>query len=50
MPQIPQTTDYLILGLVVVFAILGLFVASLVIRYRNLEKDVQLIEKLSEEP
>ncbi len=49
MPDIPQTTDYLILGLAVVFAILGLFVASLVIRYRSLEKDVQVIEKLTEE-
>lgn len=49
MPDIPQTTDYLILGLVMVFAILGLFIASLVIRYRSLEKDVQLVEKLTEE-
>lgn len=47
--SIPYTTDYLIIGLVVVFAILGLFIASMVIRYRNLNKDIQLVEKLRDE-
>jgi hypothetical protein len=42
----PETTPYLILGLVVVTVIMAGFVASIVIRYRNLEKDAEMIEQL----
>ncbi len=46
MENIPATGDYLILGLIVVFAILLLLMGSMVIRYRNLRQDEQLIEQL----
>ncbi len=46
MENIPATGDYLILGLIVVFAILLLLIGSMVIRYRNLQQDEQLIEQL----
>lgn len=46
MENIPATGDYLILGLVVVFVILLLLIGSMVIRYRNLQQDEQLIEQL----
>lgn len=46
MENIPATGDYLVLGLVVVFGILLLFIASMVIRYRNLRQDEHLIEQL----
>jgi hypothetical protein len=49
MPEtIPATGDYLILGLAVIFTILGLFIASMVIRYRNLNQDARLIEQLED--
>lgn len=42
----PDTVAYLALGLVVVFGLVGGFVASLIARYRSLQKDMQLIEQL----
>jgi CcmD family protein len=45
----PETTAYLILGLVVTFVILGGYVASLVTRRRGLQKDLRLIEQLRQE-
>lgn len=46
MENIPATGDYLILGLAVVFGILLLLIASMVVRYRNLRQDEQLVEQL----
>jgi hypothetical protein len=45
----PDTGAYLILGLASVAVILGAFVASLFVRQRNLTRDMELIQKLSEE-
>jgi ABC-type polysaccharide/polyol phosphate export permease len=46
----PDTLSYLYLGLVVLVVIMGCFLASLVVRYRNVQKDLELVEKLSENP
>lgn len=45
----PDTSAYLILGLASVAVILGAFVASLFVRQRNLNRDLELIRRLSEE-
>jgi hypothetical protein len=45
----PDTAAYLVLGLVVFFGILALFVVTMVIRANNLRKDEALIEQLGEE-
>jgi hypothetical protein len=45
----PDTGAYLILGLVAVTVIIGFFVVSLVIRHRNLQRDLELIQKLAED-
>jgi hypothetical protein len=45
----PDTTGYLIMGLVVVFILLGGYITSLWMRYRNLQQDIQLIEQVREE-
>lgn len=45
----PDTVAYLILGLVAVGIILGFLVGSMVLRYRSLEKDRQIIEELRRE-
>jgi hypothetical protein len=41
--------SYLILGLVVIVGILALYTASLVVRNRNLHKDMETLEQLGEE-
>ena len=45
----PDTTSYLVLGLVAFFVLLALFLGTMVIRSRNLRKDEELIEQLSED-
>jgi hypothetical protein len=47
--SIPDTGLYLVLGLVATFTILVAFLASMVVRFRNLRQDLQLLEELREE-
>jgi hypothetical protein len=49
MPVTPETLNYLILGLVAIAVIMGLLIGSFVIRQRNLEQDLRLIQELSDE-
>jgi heme exporter protein C len=52
-PSVQNPTNlhlsYLILGLVVIVGILALYTASLVVRNRNLHKDMETLEQLGEE-
>ncbi|MBZ0289983.1 MAG: hypothetical protein K8I30_20330 [Anaerolineae bacterium] len=45
----PDTFGYLILGLIVVSTIVLLLIGSMVVRYRSLQKDLQLIQQLHDE-
>ena len=45
----PDTLNYLLLGLAVVTFIATGLIGSMVVRYRNLQKDLQLIEQLRDE-
>lgn len=45
----PDTVAYLLLGLGVVTLIAAGFLGSLYVRYRNLQKDLQVIEQLRDE-
>jgi hypothetical protein len=45
----PETTAYLVLGLVASFGLLGLLIASFWSRFRSLKKDRALIEQLRSE-
>ncbi len=49
MPETPENAAYLIAGLIVGFSIISVFIASLVIRFRNLKKNIQFVEQFSEE-
>jgi hypothetical protein len=49
MPPTPDTTAYLFLALGTFFAILALFVVSMIVRANNLRKDEALIEQLGED-
>lgn len=42
----PETTPYLMLGLGVIFTILLVYLGSLVVRFRNADKDLQVLEDL----
>ena len=44
-----QTSNYMIAGYVVIFGVMLLYVISLIVRRRNLEQDVQVLETLGEE-
>jgi len=45
----PDTTNYLILGLVILAAISLIFLGSMVARYRNLQKDLTVLEELQKD-
>ncbi|HEX9595766.1 MAG TPA: hypothetical protein VF982_02710 [Anaerolineales bacterium] len=42
----PDTTAYLILGYAVIFGALALHLASLRLRRRNLERDLEVLEEI----
>jgi hypothetical protein len=48
----PNTINYFIAGYVVFFTIMALYLASLVIRYRNLKQDLAVLQEMeqSDEP
>lgn len=48
-PPTQDTLGYLILGLIVAAIVVVAFVASLVIRYRNLQQDIKMIEQLNDD-
>jgi CcmD family protein len=43
-----QTSNYMIAGYAVIFSVMLLYVISLIVRRRNLEQDVQVLETLGE--
>ena len=44
----PDTSGYMIAGYAVAFLVLGLYVASIYIRNRNLHQDMAMLEELEE--
>ena len=45
----PDTSSYMIAGYIIAFAVMGIYLASLIIRWRNLNQDQQLLEELEKE-
>ncbi|MFZ5880600.1 MAG: hypothetical protein ACOY0R_14630 [Chloroflexota bacterium] len=43
---IPDTSNYMIAGYVISFLVMGIYVASLYIRTRNLRQEEQILEEL----
>ncbi|MFZ6030479.1 MAG: hypothetical protein ACOYYS_22455 [Chloroflexota bacterium] len=41
-----ETTGYMIAGYAVLFIVMGLYLASLWLRRRNLEQDLEMLEEL----
>jgi len=44
-----DTTSYMIAGFAVIFGVMSLYVLSLVVRKRNLEKDLEVLAELDQE-
>ena len=42
-----ETFNYMAFGYVVILGIMGLYLVSLINRYRNLEQDIELLDELS---
>lgn len=45
----PNTTGYMIAGFLVTFITMGIYIASVYIRNRNLKRDVEAIESMRNE-
>lgn len=45
----PDTSSYMIAGFIVTFVTMGLYIASLYIRNRNLQQDVETLESMQNE-
>jgi hypothetical protein len=45
----PDTSGYMIAGFIVSFVTMGVYVASLYIRNRNLKKDIEILESMQAE-
>jgi hypothetical protein len=45
----PDTSGYMIAGYIIAFATMGLYVASMYIRNRNLKQDLSTLESLEKE-
>ena len=43
-----ETTNFMVMGFVVIFGVMLLYIASLYIRQRSLKEDMALIEDLNE--
>ena len=45
----PDTTGYMIAGYVIFFVVMAIYLASLFIRWRNLNQDLRMLEELEKE-
>jgi hypothetical protein len=43
-----ETTNFMIAGFVVIFGSIGLYLASLYVRWRNLQQDLEVLQELEE--
>jgi len=42
----PETTQYMIAGYAVIFGVLALYLVSLIVRSRNLKRDMEVLQEL----
>ena len=49
METTPDTSGYLIAGYAIAFLVMGLYVFSMYLRYRNLNQDLETLEVISRE-
>jgi hypothetical protein len=44
-----DTTSYMIMGFVVIFGMMALYVISLIMRRRNLEQDLEVLQEMEQD-
>ena len=44
-----DTTSYAIMGFVVIFGVMALYVISLILRRRNLEQDLEVLQEMGQD-
>jgi hypothetical protein len=44
----PDTVGYMIFGYVVIFGVMFIYLASLIMRHRNLQRDIEILEDLED--
>ena len=44
----PDTMKYMIAGYVVIFGVMAIYLSSLFLRWRNLQRDLQTLEEMQE--
>ncbi|MEM6529177.1 MAG: hypothetical protein AAF653_12845 [Chloroflexota bacterium] len=49
MPDTPETMDFLLMALGATAVLMAGYVGSMFVRYRNLQKDAELIQQLAED-
>ena len=47
--QTPDTSGYMIAGYAIAFGVMFIYVVSLIIRYRNLNRDISMLEQMDKE-
>jgi hypothetical protein len=47
--QTPDTSQYMVAGYAIAFGVMFLYVASLYIRYRNLNRDLSMFEEMDKD-
>ena len=45
----PDTSSYMIAGYVIAFVVMGIYIASLYLRNRNLKQDIETLESMQTE-
>jgi hypothetical protein len=45
----PDTSGYMIAGYVITFVILGMYVVSMILRNRNYQQDISMLEEMEKE-
>jgi hypothetical protein len=45
----PDTSGYMVAGYAIAFAVMTIYVASLFIRFRNLQRDMSMLEEMDKD-
>lgn len=46
--MIPDTTNFMLAGYTVIFSVMAIYIASLLMRWRNLQQDLIILQEMQE--
>ncbi|MDO9131198.1 MAG: hypothetical protein Q7U34_15160 [Anaerolineales bacterium] len=46
--MIPDTTNFMLAGYAVIFSVMAIYIASLLMRWRNLQQDLIILQEMQE--